>query len=543
MADFGFSDQLRVAVIGAGPAGAAFSSALLAGARAAGRSLELTLYDGSASHEVAAPALLCADARRRLAALGAPVPSRAGELEVQGVRVHAGGSSADFDPPTGGLWVVDGPGPLAGQRTIKQLLLSAAAVRGARIRAAWAESVECSPRQAVVRAQGRADAYDLVVGAFGAHSALELGRYRPPPLLLGSHARLCQSSRDGILHLFFAPAPPVDLLALVPGAAGVYALAVGRSAGVPDLVRALLALERSGALPQGHSVRAAERTAVASGEARGTAGLRHLAVGTAALGGPLDAPLLAALAGASGAARAALEIGAAGPLGAGLAAAQAELALDARRQAKILPWARRAGPTLPPALKRRASAPGAALQEGSFLLGLPPLTAAQVLSAARRGAFRQLLGRALAPRPASAPLEVNRALAYVIDDDPDPRQLLADFLRARGATVRTFADEMGILECAARERPGAILLDVVLPWVDGLSLCRALRSDPASAGALLVAMSGLCRKADRDAALAAGADAFLAKPVDLERLERLLDAISAGEEVAGRAPLAHVKGL
>lgn len=543
MADFGFSDLLRVAVIGAGPAGAAFSSALLAGARSAGRRLEVTLYDGSASRQVAPPAILCADARQRLAALGAPLPSRAGVLEVQGIRVHAGGASAQLDPPPGGLWVVDGPGPLAGERTVKQLLLSAASLRGARARPAWAESVECSRSRVVVRAQGRADPYDLVVGAFGAHSPLALGRYRPPPALLGSHARLGRASRDGVLHLCFAPIPSVDLLALVPSGASAYALAVGRSASVHDLVRTLLVLERTGALPQGLSVRAAERLAVASGAARSAAGLRRLAVGAAAFGGPLDAPLLSALAGAAGAARAALELGASGPLRAGFERAQAELSLDARRQARILPWARRAGPRLPPALQRCASS--SAAPSGPFLLGLPSLTAGRVLSAARRGAVRQLLGSALAPtlRP-RAPLEVNQSLAYVIDDDPDQRQLLADFLRARGLGVRTFGDEMGILECAARERPGSLLLDVVLPWVDGLSLCRALRSDPTTAGARLIALSGLCRKADRDAALAAGADAFLPKPVDLERLGRLLAApCLPGGEGADGARLVRVTGL
>jgi CheY-like chemotaxis protein len=545
MADFGLLDELRVAVIGAGPAGAAFSSVLLAHAHATGRRVALTLYDGACERLVSPPAVLGAEARRRLAALGAPLPSRSGSLEVQGIRVYAAGASALLDPPPGGLWIVDGPGPLAGERTVKQLLLSAAAVRGARSQPAWAESVEGTRDRAVVRAQGRADAYDLVVGAFGAHSPLAFGRHRPPPVLLGAHARLGHGARDGILQLCFAPIPEVDLLAVVPSGSSAYVLAVGRDATVQDLVRALLVLERDGALPPGLSVRTAERIALPAGTGRGPADPRCLAIGAAAFGGPLDAPLLPALTGAASAARAALEHGATGALRAGLASAQAALALEARRQGRILPWARRAGPRLPAALQRCARRPEAAPAGDSFLLGLPPLTAGRVLSAARRSALWEILSGALAPAPhVGVRLDVNRSLAYVIDDDPDQRALLADFLRARGSEVRTFGSEMGILDAAARERPCAVLLDVVLPWVDGLTLCRALRGDPATAGALLVALSGLCRKADRDAAIAAGADAFLSKPVDLERLGRLLsDRSLPGGERPARATLAQVRGL
>ncbi|HCF60072.1 MAG TPA: response regulator, partial [Myxococcales bacterium] len=82
--------------------------------------------------------------------------------------------------------------------------------------------------------------------------------------------------------------------------------------------------------------------------------------------------------------------------------------------------------------------------------------------------------------------------------------------------------ELSLLEAAARERPGAILLDVVLRWVDGLSLCRALRNHPATRSARLISMSNLSRRADREAAIAAGADAFLAKPIDFDELDKLL---------------------
>jgi CheY-like chemotaxis protein len=545
MAGIGVSDGSRVAVIGAGPSGGAFACGLLASARAFGRRVELTLYDGTTQRQVRPPALLEADSRHRLASLGAPICLRQGAIDVQGVLVWAAGRSALLEPPPGGLWILDGPIP--GARAVKDLLLSAAKLRGARVETRRAESIERADDRVVVRAHGRADTYDLVAGAFGAHSPLAprwSSFYAPPPLLRGAHARVTWSGRDELLRLCFAPTPQVDLLALVPCGASAYVRAVGPDASERALASALLVLGRDRALPSGLSIVAVERAPLPAGAARTPRGERELVVGAAAVGGPADPGLAGALLGALRASRSVLEPDTVAPLCARLSRAQADLGTHARRQARILRWARRAGGRLPEALARLAGEGGAA-NASLCLFGIPSLGASRVLSRLRLEAVKQTIEGLFAPMPLPEPAPpAERALVYVVDDDADQRELLAEVLRLRGARVRAFADETTLLEAAASERPGAILLDIVLTWVDGRSLCRALRAHPATARTRLLAMSNLDRKADRDAALAAGADAFLPKPVDPGTLESLLGDLELGGEARPLgAPLSRVKGL
>jgi CheY-like chemotaxis protein len=116
---------------------------------------------------------------------------------------------------------------------------------------------------------------------------------------------------------------------------------------------------------------------------------------------------------------------------------------------------------------------------------------------------------------------------FVVDDDPAQRALLCEFLAARDLPVRALADEVGLLAAAAEEPPRAVLLDVVLDWVDGLRLCRALRSHPATRHTPVFVISGLDRASDRRAALSAGATGFFAKPVDLGALAAELDRVTA----------------
>jgi CheY-like chemotaxis protein len=67
-----------------------------------------------------------------------------------------------------------------------------------------------------------------------------------------------------------------------------------------------------------------------------------------------------------------------------------------------------------------------------------------------------------------------------------------------------------------------MLLDIGLPDIDGLTLAGMLRADPLTNAAMLIAMSGYGQEADRVAALAAGFDLYLVKPVDAEELATVL---------------------
>jgi DNA-binding response OmpR family regulator len=78
----------------------------------------------------------------------------------------------------------------------------------------------------------------------------------------------------------------------------------------------------------------------------------------------------------------------------------------------------------------------------------------------------------------------------VVDDEESVRSLLADFFTPLGYRVITTADGNEALELAAREEPDVILLDVVMPGVDGAEVCKALRASDKTALIPVIMMTG-----------------------------------------------------
>jgi two-component system cell cycle response regulator len=121
----------------------------------------------------------------------------------------------------------------------------------------------------------------------------------------------------------------------------------------------------------------------------------------------------------------------------------------------------------------------------------------------------------------------------VIDDDPTHLKLATLVLDAAGHRVSDAeAAEQGFL-AIKRDKPDVILLDLALPGMDGLTLVRRLKADPATRSISVVAVTAyLDRFGERDA-LAAGCNAYLVKPIDTRKLPRLIGEI-AGEPSAAR---------
>jgi CheY-like chemotaxis protein len=126
------------------------------------------------------------------------------------------------------------------------------------------------------------------------------------------------------------------------------------------------------------------------------------------------------------------------------------------------------------------------------------------------------------PAPDARPLRL-----LVVDDNLDAAATLAMLLEACGYEVMVENDSLRALERALAERPDACLLDIGLPEMDGNELARRLRADPRTRAALLVAVTGYGQEQDRRAALEAGFDHHMVKPVDLEKLAAILVRISA----------------
>lgn len=119
------------------------------------------------------------------------------------------------------------------------------------------------------------------------------------------------------------------------------------------------------------------------------------------------------------------------------------------------------------------------------------------------------------------------ARILVVDDEPDIAENIAALLRAKGHVAAVCLDGALALDLARKSRPDLVLLDVMLPRMSGVDVCRFLREDPGLKGLKIVMVTGLGRGGDVETAFAAGADDYLIKPFDSQRLYRKLEKVLA----------------
>jgi len=117
----------------------------------------------------------------------------------------------------------------------------------------------------------------------------------------------------------------------------------------------------------------------------------------------------------------------------------------------------------------------------------------------------------------------------VVDDDPVIQRLLQVNFEMEGWKVVIADDGVAGLEAARKEKPDCILLDVMMPKKDGLTVAAELKADPKTAGIPVVLLSAKAQAGDLGAGMATGADEYITKPFDpLELLDRVI-ALIEGE--------------
>jgi len=116
----------------------------------------------------------------------------------------------------------------------------------------------------------------------------------------------------------------------------------------------------------------------------------------------------------------------------------------------------------------------------------------------------------------------------VADDEDDIRALVAVAVAKAGCTVvASVPDGTAALAAAREDRPDLAVVDVSMPGVAGLDVCAALRGDPQTAGIRILLLSAGASFEDVAAGLAAGADAYLAKPFAVAGLVHQVRALTA----------------
>jgi DNA-binding response OmpR family regulator len=113
-------------------------------------------------------------------------------------------------------------------------------------------------------------------------------------------------------------------------------------------------------------------------------------------------------------------------------------------------------------------------------------------------------------------------MVLIVDDDPVIRRLLSLNFEMEGYEVLTASDGLQGLTMARDRRPNAVVLDVMMPKMDGIEVTKALKGDPDTSEIPVLLLSAKAQISDVEAGMAAGADDYVTKPFEpLDLLRRV----------------------
>lgn len=115
-----------------------------------------------------------------------------------------------------------------------------------------------------------------------------------------------------------------------------------------------------------------------------------------------------------------------------------------------------------------------------------------------------------------------KPLVLVVDDNEDNLLLLAFLVEQLNCRIITAAEGQTALDLAQTYLPSLILLDMMLPDLDGITVLSRLRQNPLTANTPIIAVTAMARGEDRERILAAGCDEYVTKPYIIDDLEALL---------------------
>jgi two-component system cell cycle response regulator DivK len=110
----------------------------------------------------------------------------------------------------------------------------------------------------------------------------------------------------------------------------------------------------------------------------------------------------------------------------------------------------------------------------------------------------------------------------IVDDNPVNLKLVRVLLTGEGYEVRTAIDAEEALATLREFPPRLILMDIQLPGMDGLTLTRRLKADPATSQTVILGLTAYAMKGDEERVLAAGCDGYVAKPIDTRTFPALV---------------------
>ena len=128
-------------------------------------------------------------------------------------------------------------------------------------------------------------------------------------------------------------------------------------------------------------------------------------------------------------------------------------------------------------------------------------------------------------------------MIYCVEDDLSIRELMLYALRASGFEAEGFGDGAGLFTALGQTRPQLILLDIMLPGMDGIEILKKLRSDPATADIPVVMASARGTEYDKVLGLDLGADDYLAKPFGMMEMVSRIRAVLRRSAPVQKSPM------
>jgi DNA-binding response OmpR family regulator len=129
----------------------------------------------------------------------------------------------------------------------------------------------------------------------------------------------------------------------------------------------------------------------------------------------------------------------------------------------------------------------------------------------------------------NTPTDDSDGLVLVVEDDPEINELVGAYVGIAGFQYVSALNGTDALREAHARHPAVILLDVMLPDIDGFEVCRRLRHEQDTAGVPVIILTALDREEMRRRGLDCGATEFMSKPFDPERLMAAIRRVAAGQ--------------
>ena len=120
----------------------------------------------------------------------------------------------------------------------------------------------------------------------------------------------------------------------------------------------------------------------------------------------------------------------------------------------------------------------------------------------------------------------------IVEDEPRNMKLLRDLLQRFGyETIEAFDGEQGV-KLSGEKMPNLILMDIMMPKMDGLEATRIIKANTKTKHIPIIALTSYAMKGDREKAIEAGCDGYIAKPIDIKEVLKTIETYSTVKQVS-----------